>query len=102
MSDPNNNYRPSDRWMYDGSFARIQNLILGYSFPKSLVSKLKVSRARVFMNVQNLYTLTSYPFYDPEVKGTSADGGNFDVNAGLDVGSAPLPRTFMFGLNFGF
>jgi hypothetical protein len=54
------------------------------------------------MNVQNLYTLTSYPFYDPEVKGTSADGGNFDVNAGLDVGSAPLPRTFMFGLNFGF
>lgn len=102
MSDPNNNYRPSDRWIYDGSFARIQNLILGYSFPKSLVSKLKVSRARVFMNVQNLYTLTSYPFYDPEVKGTSADGGNFDVNAGLDVGSAPLPRTFMFGLNFGF
>lgn len=102
MSDPNKNLRSSDKWIHDGGYFRFQNVILGYTVPANLVSKIGLSTVRAFVNLQNFYTITSYPFYDPEVQGTSANGATVDTAAGVDVGSAPTPRTTMFGLSINF
>jgi len=102
VSDPNKNLRSSDKWIHDGSYLRFQNIILGYTLPNKMLSKVGIDKLRAFVNVQNLYTLTSYPFLDPEVSGTSFDGATTDTASGVDVGSSPTPRTIMFGLNINF
>jgi len=52
--------------------------------------------------VQNLYTITSYPFLDPEVIGSNGDGATVDTASGVDVGSSPTPRTTTIGVNINF
>jgi TonB-linked SusC/RagA family outer membrane protein len=102
MTDPNKNLRASDRWIHDGSYFRFQNVILGYTLPANWSSKIGLSKVRAYVNVQNLYTITSYPFLDPEVIGSNSDGATTDTASGVDVGSAPTPRTIMLGLNINF
>ena len=85
----NANGRMSDLWIEDGSYARIQNISLSYMLPKTLISKIKMSRARVYVNVQNAYTFTDYSGYDPEI-------GAFNQNAlmqNIDMGRIPTPRS---------
>ncbi|SDZ31420.1 MULTISPECIES: SusC/RagA family TonB-linked outer membrane protein [Rhodonellum] len=82
----------------DGSFLRIRNITLGYSFPRSVLDKLKIANARVNLTVQNAFTFTKYEGYNPEV---SAQGGS-PLVPGVDAGGYPLARTYMLGLNFGF
>ena len=92
------NVQISSRFIEDGSYARIQNLTFGYSLPSDLISKLKLSRLRIYGSVQNLYTFTNYSGYDPEV-------GSLNQNAlltGIDSGKYPLPRTIAFGMNVEF
>jgi TonB-linked SusC/RagA family outer membrane protein len=94
----NPNYNISDRYVEDGSYARIQNVSLGYNLPQELISKIKMSRVRVYGTVQNLYTFTKYSGYDPEI-------GSFNQNpllSGIDNGRYPTPRTFSFGVNVEF
>lgn len=67
INDPNDNDRISDRYVEDGSFLRIKNITLGYTFPKALLNKAKIENLRVYVNIQNLYTFTKYTGYDPEV-----------------------------------
>src|SRR5690606_1405346 len=57
----------SDRFVQDGSFFRLRNITLGYSLPKSLTDKMKVSRLRAYVTVQNAYVFTNYRGFDPEV-----------------------------------
>jgi len=104
ISDPNGNGRASNIWIHDGSYFRLQNLIVGYTLPTNLVSKIKLSSLRVFANAQNLFTITNYPFLEPEVISNDAylGGGSVDLSAGVDAGSAPMPLTVMFGLNVKF
>jgi len=104
MSDPNNNTRASDLWIHDGSYFRLQNLNFGYNLPANLVSKMGLGSLRVFANAQNLFTITKYPFLDPEVISNDAylGGGSVDLSAGVDAGSAPSPLTIMLGLNIKF
>jgi TonB-dependent starch-binding outer membrane protein SusC len=94
----NANTRMSDLWIEDGSYVRIQNISLSYMLPKPLISKIKMSRARVYVNVQNAYTFTDYSGYDPEI-------GAFNQNAlrqNIDMGRIPTPRVYTAGLEFGF
>jgi TonB-linked SusC/RagA family outer membrane protein len=82
----------------DGSYVRIRNIGLGYNLPSNLLSKAKISSARVYLSVQNAYTFTTYPFYNPEINNRPDNS----LAAGEDYGSYPLPRTYTLGLNFNF
>jgi TonB-linked SusC/RagA family outer membrane protein len=97
-SDPNQNIRFSDRYVEDGSYLRIKNVQLGYTLPRSLVSKLKISRLRLYCSVDNLYVFTSYRGFDPEM----GDYLGESLNNGVDMGSYPRPRTITAGLNLTF
>ncbi|MCF2488156.1 TonB-dependent receptor [Dyadobacter sp. CY347] len=80
----------------DASFIRGRNLLLAYTFPALVVSRLKLDRLRVYGSVQNFFVMTKYKGYDPEV---SNSGSPFDQGFGLY--DYPKPRVFMLGLNIG-
>lgn len=96
--DPNNNRRTSTRFLEDGSYLRMKNISLGYTFNKSLVQKLKLSSLRIYAASQNLFTITKYSGFDPEVSTFS------DTNTapGTDFLTFPQGKTYTFGINIGF
>lgn len=81
-----------------GDFARLRNVSLGYTFPKTLLEKIKVSNARVYVQVQNALIVTSYKGIDPE----NSSNGNSTASAGIDRNSVGQARTFTVGVNLGF
>ncbi len=100
--DPINNN--VDRFLYDGSFLRMRTISLGYTLPTDVLQRLSLASARVFVSAQNLFVLTRFPGWDPEVV-RYEDRGN--VAAGNIAFSAPyLPtpqaRQITFGFNVGF
>jgi TonB-linked SusC/RagA family outer membrane protein len=82
----------------DGSYLRINNLTFGYTLPKAVISKIKLSTFRVFATVNNLATLTSYSGYDPDVTARRTD----PLTPGVDFAAYPRSRTWVFGLNATF
>ena len=100
LSDPNDNDRMSDRYVEDGSYLRIKNVSFGYTFPKKLLSKVKVENFRIYCNIQNLYTFTKYRGYDPEVGASTQDSTG--LTFGVDNGRYPSPMTCSFGVNLTF
>ena len=101
INDPNDNDRISDRYVEDGSFLRIKNITLGYTFPKALLNiRRKIENLRVYVNIQNLYTFTKYTGYDPEVGASTQDSTG--LTYGLDNGRYPSPAMYSFGLNITF
>ncbi|MBQ0149039.1 MAG: TonB-dependent receptor [Bacteroidales bacterium] len=100
LSDPNDNDRVSTRYIEDGSYIRIKNLSFGYNLPKDLVQKMKIENIRLSMNIQNLYTLTKYSGYDPEVGASTQDATG--MTFGVDNGRYPSPTTYSCGLNITF
>lgn len=89
---------PSSRYLSDGSFIRLKTLAFGYTVPKQLLAKYKIDRLRVFMNAFNLFKITKYKGWDPEV---NADFQSSNINLGVDFYSSPQPRTITFGVNIG-
>jgi hypothetical protein len=79
----------------NASFFRIQNVTAGYTLPKSG----KFSSIRIYAEAQNLWVLTSYKGFDPEV---SSNGGLADRTAGVDYGAYPSARTILIGLSLKF
>lgn len=94
--DPNHNSQVSDAYIQNGDFLKIQNLQIGYTFSRELIRPLKLESLRVFASVENLCTFTSYKAGDPEV------GSSKVLQTGFDYGRYPFPRTYTFGLSFGF
>ena len=95
--DSNRNYRVSDMWVKNGDFLRISNIQVGYTLPKSIANMLSIQKARVYVGVSNLLTISGYNKYgDPEC------GSGSVLYAGLDTGRYPQPRTFMGGINVTF
>ncbi len=84
------NTENSTRFLEDGSYFRLKNLQIGYTFPLKWTQKFRCSRLRIYATGTNLFTVTKYKGYDPEV-------GN-----GVDYGNYPQSRTFTFGLNVTF
>jgi len=80
----------------DGSYLRMKDLQIGYSLPKSLTSKLKIDRVRVYVQATNLFTITKYSGLDPEIRDTD---GNADRRMGIDEGIYPTSQIFMAGVN---
>lgn len=104
------NWLFSDLYLQDGDYIRLQNLTLGYDF-KRLISWKGISKLRLYVQAQNLLTLTKYDGMDPEVgsfNGTDANHVNADGSttqtwvSGVDMGYYPHPRTFIVGVNIAF
>ncbi len=106
---------PFDRWannttkfLYDGSYLRLRTLSLGYKLPQSLLKRVKLNTARVFIMGQNLWLLTKYPGSDPEVVRYSDDSDSNQRNNQSNVAFAapylptPQARTITIGINIGF
>ena len=90
-ADPNQNCRASDRFVEDGSYLRLKNLTFGYALPESLIKKINVNSVRVSISAENIFTLTRYTGFDPEVA----------IN-GIDSSRYPISRTVSLGLNINF
>jgi TonB-dependent starch-binding outer membrane protein SusC len=89
--DDNSNIRISDRYVEDGSFIKIKNIQLGYTFPAAVTKKI-FSRLRIYAQVKNAFTFTKYSGYDPEIAGGILD-------TGIDRGAYPQARTYSFGID---
>lgn len=85
FNDPNNNSRISSRFLEDGSYMRIKNVTLGYTFPDRLL-KNTFQKARVYLSAQNLFTFTKYSGFDPEVPSNGVDFNVYPVTRVLSVG----------------
>ena len=85
----------SSAWVQDGSFIKLKTFNLGYTLPVDLAKKLTVTKLRVYVSSQNLFTITGYKGLDPEI---GIQGGNATQN-GIDNGAYPSSRFFTFGLN---
>jgi TonB-dependent starch-binding outer membrane protein SusC len=96
--DPNNNRRTSTRFLEDGSYARLKNLTIGYSIPKSITSKLRLSNLRIYYSGQNLLTFTNYKGLDPEI----STFGETNTAPGTDFLTFPQARVNTFGINVSF
>ena len=88
----------SSRFVESGNFLRVQNVSLGYTFPSRYVGALNLSRLHVYVQVQNLATITKYKGVDPEVNTTYTS----NTVTGLDYNSNPQQRIFLGGLNVAF
>ena len=91
FGDPNQNCRVSDRFVEDGSYLRVKNITLAYSFPKKWMEKIRLEGIRIALSCDNVATITKYSGFDPEVS----------IN-GIDSSLYPIPRTFSVGLNVNF
>ena len=87
----------STEYIEDGSFVRLKNITLGYTFPTNWVKSIGLSYLRLYASATNLWTITNYSGYDPEV--TSADNA---LTAGTDYGAYPSAKTFNFGVEIKF
>jgi len=98
--DPNQNVRPSTRWVEDGSYLRLKSIIIGYTISNKVlqsVTKGAVSSFRLYISSQNLLTFTGYDGWDPEI-----GSKNTTLTNGIDYGQYPAARSFQFGLQVGF
>lgn len=86
------------RWVEDASYVRLRNITIGYTVPQAVVSRLGVKQLRAYVSGMNLITITDYTGYDPEVSSFNSN----DAQLGVDFGSYPTSRTFMFGIDLTF
>jgi len=92
------NLAPSSAWIENGSFLKLKTVTVGYSLPQDLVKKLTLTKIRVYVSSQNLFTITKYTGLDPEI---GAQNGNATQN-GVDNGTYPSSRFYTIGLNVVF
>ena len=96
INDYNYNRQQSSAWVKNGDYLKIANIQLGYTFSQSLIKKLLLDNARIYVSVENVATLTGYKYGDPEVGNSSV------LQTGFDGGRYPYPRTFTAGVQFNF
>ncbi len=89
---------PSSAWVEDGSFLKLKNLTVGYTVPAAFTKRASLSKLRIYVSSQNLFTITKYSGLDPEV---GTQGGNATQN-GVDNGTYPSSRFYTVGLNVTF
>jgi TonB-linked SusC/RagA family outer membrane protein len=87
-----NNYPESDRWLENGSYFRLRNVELAYTFPKNILKSINFTNTRIFVSGQNLFTITKYKGQDPDL------GSSGLTTRGFDQGNWPSSRIFSFGI----
>jgi hypothetical protein len=91
-------YKISDTFVFDGSFFKIKQIQLGYSVPTKLLSKVKISKLRAYVSLDDWFTFTKYPGLDPEVSAYQSAANGI----GVDYGSYPISKKLVFGVNISF
>ena len=86
----------------DGSFLRLNTLVLGYALPKSITSKGRINNLRLYGSIYNVFTVTGYSGLDPEVNTNSSANNAVYPTPGFDYGTYPRARSFVVGLNLSF
>lgn len=98
LTGSGNNYQPvSTKWLESADFFRLENISLSYNLSKKII---KFADMRLTLSCQNLFTISGYKGMDPA--GTTFSNSNVDVDAGVDMGAYPTPRTFTFGVRMNF
>ena len=86
----------TDYYIEDGSFLRCRDINIGYNLPVSLLRSTGLAGVRIYCNLQNMFTITNYSGFNPEVNGSSL------ATRGLDNGSYPNAKTYRIGFNVNF
>ena len=101
FSKTGQNFVNSSRWVYDGSYIKLKNLAISYQVPQPLLKNIKMRSLELYVSGQNLFMITDYPGYDPEV--SNANYGIYpSIAQGLETGVIPNPRTYTFGVRASF
>lgn len=104
IDDANGNKQMSDYYVDKGDYLRLKSLTVGYSLDRNLVKKIGIQKVRFYITMQNLFTITKYKGYDPDLGEAYAD--DVDVSGvsevGVDRGQFPQPKSFIMGLNINF
>jgi TonB-linked SusC/RagA family outer membrane protein len=98
VKDDTDNTKTSSRFVENGSYLRLKTATLSYNFGQMALGKLKMSKVMIYASSYNLLTFTKYKGFDPEVNQYDANGPSM----GVDYGTYPQSRTFLFGVNVGF
>jgi hypothetical protein len=96
VTNGGHNYRMSSFLIGDGSFLRLRSVVLGYSLPENVLSRIHLSRLRVYVSGTNLWTKQNYSGYSTEFPNNSV------YEAGIDNLNYPMNKTFIFGMNVTF
>ena len=88
----------STRYLEDGSYLRIKTVTLGYNLPAKLMKDLKLTAVKLYITAQNLFTITKYSGFDPEVGTFGMD----NTRMGYDFGTYPSVKTYIFGASINF
>lgn len=103
IQDPNKNFfKMSDLFVENGSFLKIKTIQLGYNLPENLISKVNLTKLRLYVTGKNLITFTKYSGYDPEISEYKPGNSNTALSSGIDMANYPLPKSFVVGLNITF
>ena len=104
MDIDNNPPVESSRWIVDGSYVRLKNVMLTYNLPSDALSRLGLRNLSVYVGATNLLTFTDYPGYDPDVNYVDPLDGQIgqNISRGVDNFSTPQQRMIMTGIKFGF
>lgn len=102
QADPGFNRRMSTFYLENGAYFRLRNIQLGYSLPSSSIARIGLSKARIYVSGTNLFTITDYTGYYPEVGRNSRGGSRRIFNSGVDEGAYPVPKELRFGLQVSF
>jgi TonB-linked SusC/RagA family outer membrane protein len=102
----NGNLKPSDWYIENGSYLRLRNITLGYTLSNQTLNSFSgnvLKGLRVYLAAQNLFTITDYSGYDPEISTPFSAGGDaYIFQRGIDTGQLPQPRTFIAGVQLQF
>ncbi len=92
--------QPSSYFIEDGSYLRMKNLTLGYTLPASILNRIKFENVRIYVQAQNLFTITKYSGIDPEITSVGSTPGS--TVFGVDQGNYPQAKMYQIGVNIGF
>ncbi|MEM6800453.1 MAG: TonB-dependent receptor [Bacteroidota bacterium] len=102
QADPGFNRRMSTFYLENGSYFRLRNAQIGFTLPESMLNSLNLSKVRVYISSNNLFTITEYTGYYPEVGRNGRTGNVRLFNSGVDEGSYPVPREIRAGIQVSF
>ncbi|MFV0346394.1 MAG: SusC/RagA family TonB-linked outer membrane protein [Bacteroidales bacterium] len=92
---------PNSYYVENGSYLRFKNFVLGYTIPKRITQKATISNFRIYLQVENFWTITNYSGIEPDLANPDADNAD-DLRKGIDMGSWPQPTSFIVGFGFKF
>ena len=95
-------YRTSTYFVEKGSYLRAKNIQVGYTLPTTLTAKIRTDRVRIFLQTNNLFTITEYLGTDPEINVKDYEVRGNEIDRGVDRGVYPAAKTYMIGVQLGF